>query len=143
MKYHPVAYPIKIEWNQMDALGHVNNAIYFKYFEAARIDYFMKIGQEELQAGKGEGPVLAQISCQFMMPVSFPDDITVGCWIERIGNTSVQMNYEIYSKKLDAVAALGESIVVMIDYSTGKKVPIPESVKAKIYEIQPELAEGK
>lgn len=139
MKDYPVAYPIKIEWNQMDALGHVNNAIYFKYFEAARIEYFMKIGQKELQAGKGQGPVLAQIACQFMLPVSFPDDITVGCWIERIGNTSVQMNYEIYSKKLDAVAARGESVVVMIDYSTGKKAPIPEAIKSEIYNIQPEL----
>lgn len=136
---YPVSFPITVHWGQMDALGHVNNARYFEFFEAARIEYFRKVGQEELQAGQGDGPVLAQIGCQFMRPVTYPDNLAIGCWVERIGNTSLKMNYEVYSQKEKAVMATGESIVVMIDYTTGKKVPVSAETKEQIYGLQPEL----
>lgn len=138
-KTYPVSIDMVIQWGEMDALGHVNNARYFEYFEAARIFYFHQLGQKELQRGHGEGPVLAHIGCQFKLPIVYPDTITIGVWVERIGNTSMKMDYEIYSSVQKKVVATAESIVVMIDYTTNEKVSITEEMRNKIYDLQAEL----
>ncbi len=136
---YPVNTEIQLHWGEMDAMGHINNAVYFKYFETARIEYFILLGQDNIHADMGEGPILANISCQYIRPITYPDKLMVSCWIERIGNTSLQMKYEIFSQTQQQKVSTGDSIVVMIDYRTGNKILVSDELKEKIYELQPKL----
>jgi len=136
MKNYPVSIDCAIKWGEMDALGHVNNTVYFRYFEDVRIEYFKELGLEAVTSDQEMGPILAQINCQFLMPVAYPDQLTIGVWVARIGNTSLQMDYEIYSKQHQQVVALGSSVIVMINYQTGAKIPVSDQLRSKIQDLQ-------
>ena len=123
---------IEIAWGDMDALGHVNNVNYFRYFETARIDYFNRIGLNDVTPNAKVGPILANISCQFKLPIIFPDNITIGTSVTKVGNTSFKIYHEIYSEQFNTVAATGESIIVLVNYKSGEKVSIPEDIRALI-----------
>lgn len=124
-----------IRWGEMDALNHVNNAQYFSYFEDARIAYLANIGYGNVTIDVGTGPILANISCDFIKPITFPDTITIGVGTTRIGNSSMTVEYEIYSESVEEVVAKGSSVVVMIDYNTSKSILIPNWMRDKITEL--------
>lgn len=135
----PVVIVQKVRWGEMDALGHVNNAVYFKYFEDVRIILFDKLGFNSVTASDPEGPILAHIDCQFLRPISYPDTLTIDCWVEKIGRTSMHVHHEIHSEALATVAARGTSVVVLIDYKTGGKVPLTDAIKEQIKALQPDF----
>ena len=126
----------EVRWGEMDALGHVNNAEYFSYFEDVRIAYMHKLGFTTVTSQNRLGPILASISCDFKKPILFPDTLTVGTGVSRIGNSSAQLDYEIYSEKYNEIVATGESVMVLMDYTEGKSIPIPEDIRKKIEEIE-------
>lgn len=129
---YPVSFTTPIRWGEMDALGHVNNVRYFEYFQDARIVLFEKLGYSTISMLDEGGPILAHTGCQFLRQITFPDTITVGAWVEKIGTTSLHIHYEIFSEALGAVAAQGTSVVVMVNFKTGEKLPIPEEMKQKL-----------
>lgn len=120
----------------MDALGHVNNTLYFRYFEDARIAYFAKMGFTTFAVNSGEGPILAQTSCQFIRPVTFPDTLTVGVWVEKIGQSSMQMEHELYSHSQQSVVARASSVVVMVNYATGEKVRVSDEIREGVTRLE-------
>ena len=75
---YPVTIEVPVAWGEMDAFQHVNNIVYFRYFESARIAYFDKIGIWEFMEADGVGPILASTRCSFKIPLAFPDTVTVG-----------------------------------------------------------------
>jgi acyl-CoA thioester hydrolase len=130
----PAAFPVEvrfsIHWGEMDALGHVNNARYFTWFESARMALFEHIG---LDTGgvPGVGPILAHTSCDFLAPVTYPAEIAAGTRIARLGTTSFTMQYGVtlLSAEPPRLVARGEGVVVLIDYRTGQKVRIPADLR--------------
>jgi len=130
MKY-AVEINVDIAWGDMDAFQHVNNIMFFKYFESARIKYFDLMNMHHLMKTQQKGPILAQASCQFIKPLTYPDQLKVGATISSIGNSSIKMDYFLHSEK-HGLAAKGESIIVMIDYKTGKKINVPEEIRQTI-----------
>ena len=100
----------KVNWGDMDALGHVNNAKYFSYFEEARIEYIFHLGFETVTQQDRTGPILANISCDFLRPIVFPDTLTIGTGVIKIGKASMQMDYEIYSEQQKTKVAKGTSV---------------------------------
>ncbi|MGI9552192.1 MAG: acyl-CoA thioesterase [Aurantibacter sp.] len=136
MKNYPISINCQVRWGEMDALGHINNTVYFRYFEDVRIEYFKKLGFEAVTSDQEMGPILAQISCQFLRPVEYPDQVTIGVWVARIGNTSLQMDYEIYSEQHQEVVATGTSVIVMINYQTGAKIQLPNQKRQQIQDLQ-------
>ena len=132
----PVNVSFPLRWGEMDALGHINNAVYFSFFENVRIKYLEHLGFATFTPDLHLGAVLAQIDCQFIRQLEYPDTITLGCRIERIGNTSLTMAYEVYSEKLNTIAAKGSSVVVMVNYQTGHKVRVPDEIRQKIAELE-------
>ena len=82
----PVVTEIPVAWGDMDALQHVNNVMYFRYFETARIDYFKRINLMENIAITQIGPVVSETSCRYKMPVTFPDTLLVGSKITDLQN---------------------------------------------------------
>jgi acyl-CoA thioester hydrolase len=131
----PVAYPVTIafpiHWGDMDALGHVNNGRYFRWFESARIACFQRIGVST--SGRGVGPILASTSCDFLRPLVYPADVVVGARIVRVGETSMTIEYGLWRAGAEEeLHARGTSVVVLVNYETGDKVRVPEEVRQAI-----------
>jgi len=122
---------IPIAWGDMDAFKHVNNTLFLRYFETARIKYFEKAGFIETMEKDSIGPILASISIKFIKPLFYPDIVTVGTRVTSIEPTHFIMEYIIESKS-KGIAAIGESKMVAYDYKSSKKTTIPDSVRNKI-----------
>ncbi len=132
----PVLIKFPLHWGEMDAFGHVNNTRYFTWFESARIRTFEKIGvvtDKPLRVG----PILATTQCDFLRPIAYPADICVGCRVSKMGNTSMTMEYEVRTEDADHPSATGSSVIVLIDYETGAKVPIPNDIREKVSGLRP------
>ncbi|MBF0349622.1 MAG: acyl-CoA thioesterase [SAR324 cluster bacterium] len=128
----PVVIEIPVAWGEMDAFQHVNNTVYFRYFEDVRIAYFDKLKFMESMQKTGVGPILSHIQCRFRAPVTFPDTLSVGTKITQIEEDRFIMSYRIVSHKLQKLVADGDSIIVVYDYQQQKKAAIPEEILKKI-----------
>jgi acyl-CoA thioester hydrolase len=125
----PVKIEVDVAWGEMDSFQHVNNTVYLRWFESARIAFFEKVGMKTAAAQGGAGPILARATVDFVRPVTYPDRISVEARVESLGTTSFVMHYRATSEKLKAEVARGEGVVVMFDYAAGTKVPISDDLK--------------
>ena len=126
---------IPVRWGDMDARGHVNNTVYFRYFESSRIALFHKLKVYEEMEVIGDAPILVYTHCNFKSPVTYPDTIYVGVKITNIEESKVKMTHSIVSKKLNREVADGEALVVWYNYHEQKKGKIPEILKKKMLEF--------
>lgn len=131
-----VVMNIPVAWGEMDAMGHVNNIIYFRYFESVRIEYFNRLNMMGYQQETGIGPILASTECRFKMPLHYPDTVIVGTKILSMEEDRFVMGYEVFSTKHKRIAADGEGVIVTYDYQNNKKVPIPEALRINIMELE-------
>ena len=99
-----------VQWGEMDALGHVNNVQFIRYFETARVNF---------------------MECKFVQPLYYPDQIELLCRFKSIGNTSMVVEHAVVSKK-SGLVAFGDGIIVCTDSKTHQKTPIPERVRSLI-----------
>ena len=132
----PVTVEIPVAWGDMDALGHVNNAVYFRYFETARIQFFAELGLGSVGQSNGAGPILHSASCRFRIPLTHPDTVTVGAQIGDVGGDRFLMRYRAVSHQHGAVAADGESLIVTFDYATASKAPVPDDLRARLLDLR-------
>jgi len=130
-----VTVEIPVAWGDMDAFGHVNNAVYFRYFETARMECFARIGLR-MEGRQGVGPILHSASCRFRIPLTHPDTVTVGAHIGEVGDDRFVMRYRAVSHEHGAVAAEGESLIVIFNYATGSKAPIPEDLATRLADVR-------
>jgi len=121
-----------IAWGEMDAMGHVNNAVYFRYFETARLVYIERLNNFGLVAADGIGPILAKIDCRFRLPLTYPDTISIGVRVTEIAEDRFKMQHRIVSHTHQKIAAEGVGTVVCFDYHTNRKVPFPAAVREQI-----------
>ena len=132
----PVVVELPVAWGEMDAFAHVNNVVYFRYFETARTVYFDKIGFLETIKASGVGPIIASVHCDFRKPLTFPDTIFVGVRISEMSADRFLMQFRIVSERLQKVAAEGDGLIVSYDYREGRKAPIPDEVRKKIEKLE-------
>lgn len=123
----PFVVEVKVPWRDLDGAGHVNNAVYFSYFETARTEWYLR--------ERGLGPtvadldmILARTSCDFRSQATMGDVLQVLVWPGRIGATSFGLRYEIREKSSGRLVAEGESVQVAFDYEKQQKKPIPEPI---------------
>lgn len=134
---YPVTVAVSVQWGDMDALGHVNNARYFTWFESARIALFERVGLTSVGTPT-VGPILAHTRCDFLAPVTYPAELVAGTRIERLGVTSFTMGYGIARVAAPGeLVARGEGVVVLIDYTDGAKVPIPDDLRERLATFGP------
>ena len=123
---------LEVAWGEMDALGHVNNIRYIAWAETARIALFRQLGMTTLP-GDPIGPILARIECDYLEPVEYPARVTVGMRAGRVGNTSIVLDHEIWhAGEPERVVARGKAVVVLINYATQEKVPVPDAMRAAL-----------
>ena len=131
MNNWPIVTELPVLWGDMDDFGHVNNIIYLKWCETSRVELFREIWNlkslkmQDIMEKEGMGPILANFNMNYKIPIQYPDMITVKTRITSIGNTSFGVGHELFSKtNKDKIVARGESVIVMIDYKSGKKSAI-------------------
>lgn len=132
----PVWISLPVQWGDQDPFGHVNNTVYFRWFESVRIAYGRQIDLAESSEGKKIAPILAAISCNYRRQIKYPDTVQVGARITRIGRSSLTMEHRIISETHRAVAAEGDSTLVAFDYLAQKSVALPAEIRAKIEQLE-------
>lgn len=132
----PVVVQFPLAWGEMDALGHVNNVVYFRYFESARVAYLTKINFMDLAANDGVGPILASTQCDFRKALAYPDTVVIGARVIEIGSDRFTMEYRLVSQHLQKVAAEGKGTLVAYNYREKRKTELPESVRKNIQALE-------
>ena len=135
----PVQTTIPIQWGEMDAFNHVNNVVYIRWCETARIELFRKIwgdrgiNMKEILEGNGVGPILANFNVNYKIPISYPDNVIIQTRVAQIGNTSFNVEHQVFTEKMgNSVVAEASSVVVMLNYKTAEKFNLNSSMKLKL-----------
>ena len=132
---HTMRMPIR--WGDMDAMGHVNNTIYFRYFETARIEWFSQLDCPPNPAG--EGPVIVNAHCSFLKQLKYPGEIEVSTMVGPPGRSSFEMTHAIRVIGADGapgeVHAEGGAKVVWVNFSAEKSVPLPRQIVALLPKV--------
>ncbi|MEO8588874.1 MAG: acyl-CoA thioesterase [Flavobacteriales bacterium] len=126
---------IPIAWGEQDAFGHLNNVVYFRYFESVRMHYLERIGVLRSHDEDGIGVLLATTTCDFLRPVKWPAKLTAHTGCTRVGDTSFTMEYVIIDGTGEVVAR-GSSVQVMFDYARSIKATVPVAIRAAIAALQ-------
>jgi acyl-CoA thioester hydrolase len=160
LKANPVIFRAPVQWGEMDAFKHVNNVVYFKYQEGARIKYFDKLLQTmctlkpatgpafaaKWHAASGVGPILAHTELSYKFPVTFPDTLLVGAsvdpatWDSRKG-TRMKMTHDTFSLRHDRVVASGTGTIAIIDYATNQIAGAPTELVQALEQLQLQSSE--
>jgi acyl-CoA thioester hydrolase len=122
---HTTTVPIR--WGDMDALGHVNNAVYFRYMEQARVEWLARM-QERVGDFPGQGQVIVNASCTFLVPLTYPGTVEVRMFLAVPGRSSIETRYELWMAQRKY--AEGAAKVVWIDLQTQRSAPLPEALAA-------------
>ena len=133
---YPLVLSQDLIWSDMDSLQHVNNAVYFRYFEDVRMKYFELTGVLRHMSETQIGPILASTSCNFRAPLVYPGRIHIAARIEELKTRTFKMKYVVYSDGLDKPAADGEGLIVFYDYQQKMSCEIPVVIVAAFEAFQ-------
>lgn len=135
LKDFKVKIQTQVRWVDMDILGHVNSSKYFTYFEAARIKYYEKLKLLEYFKKSNISGVLSRTECSYLVPLNYPDTLTVGARVTEILEYSMVMEYFIKSKSR-GLCSIGEAEIIFYDFSTNNKIIIPLNLVQKIKKFE-------
>jgi acyl-CoA thioester hydrolase len=120
----------QVRFADTDALGHVNNAVYLNYLEIARVDYLKAVlGRLDV---KDFGVILARAEVDYKSPAFPHETLRVGCKVDSLGGSSINMSYRVEDKKTGRLVALAKTVLVAYDYALGKPVRIPQDARDKM-----------
>lgn len=119
---------LTVRFSDCDALGHVNNAVYFTYFEECRVYWWKSLGGTI--GMPGAGAILVHASCNYRAPTHTGDLLEVRLAVTAVGNSSVTTEYEIVHVETGRLVADGRTVTVAYDYSSGKTIPLPDATRA-------------
>ncbi len=138
LRDYPVAIEIPVAWGEMDAFQHLNNVVYFRYFESARIAYFDAIDMLAEMEASGVGPILAETRCRYRIPLTFPDTVVVGARVSALAPRGFMMQYAVASRRHAKIAAEGDGRIVTLNYAKGSKAPLSAPVRSRIQALEGE-----
>ena len=120
---------IAVHWGDMDAMGHVNNATYFRYMETARIDWFRCIGC--VPDAQGEGPVIVNAFCNFYRQFEYPDEVLLKMYVSDPGRTTFE-SWATMEKVAEpgVVCAAGGATTIWVNFPQQKAVGLPDWIRA-------------
>jgi acyl-CoA thioester hydrolase len=133
---YPVVVRQSVVWGEMDSYRHVNNVVYFRYFENARLEYFRRMGWPEFERETGIGPILASTHARFRRALTYPDTIAITARLGTLGNDRFTLEHQIFSERLGEVATRGEATIVVFHYERGEKVKIPGELRQRIADLE-------
>jgi acyl-CoA thioester hydrolase len=125
----PVVIQIPVQWGELDAYGHVNNAVFFRYFESVRMVYLDRCKFIESYDVNKIGAILRSTECRFCHPLYHPDDVLVGTRVTLVDEDRFTMAYLAVSARTGKTVAEASAVIVSFDYERLKKVPLPAAVR--------------
>lgn len=128
----PLVVALPVQWGDQDAFGHVNNTVLIRWFESARIAYLEQSHLLPQLEREKLGPILAAVNCNYRRQINYPDTVRIGACITRTGQSSFTMVHQVWSEAQQAVAAEGESAVVIFDYAAQRPVRMSDAIRALI-----------
>lgn len=129
---------IRIDWSEIDLLGHINNLAIMKYIQTARIDFLEKLSMLPLSSETGLGPVLASTSCQFKKQLFYPGMVQVCSRIDQIKNTSFQMRHIVLDQAGELIAE-AHDVIVIFNFNKNTKQAIPDIYRERMDKIKHEM----
>lgn len=121
----PEPFLQSVAWGDMDALGHVNNAVYFRYMESARVAFMLAVGIDRLNHVGSIGVILQSAQCRFRRPVVYPDTLRISSRVESIEADRFTLGHELFSESRGEVVAIGSGVIVAYDYAKAAKASLP------------------
>jgi len=119
---------IPIRWGDMDAMGHVNNTVYFRYMEQARISWFDDLGLKP--DPQGEGPVIVNAACTFARQLEYPGTVLARQYVGELGRSSIMTYVDMLrTDDPETVYAHGSAKVVWVNFPRQKSTPMPEEIR--------------
>ena len=132
----PVIVEQDVIWGEMDAYEHVNNVVYFRYFENARLEYIRRLDWFALEETTGIGPILSATQARFRRPLTYPDTIAIGARLLTLEADRFHLEHKIVSQNQAEVVTEGQGTIVTYHYAQGTKVPVPEELKRRIQALE-------
>jgi acyl-CoA thioester hydrolase len=132
----PVVIVQPVQWGEQDPLGHVNHVTYFRWYESARIAYFLKIGLMDMHKNERIGPIIASVSNDYRRQITYPDTVQIGVRVTSIGRSSLGMEHKIVSQTDHHVSAEGTSTLVVFDYQANKAHAVPARIRHAIEALE-------
>ena len=124
-------YPLSTRWMDNDMFGHINNVVYYSFFDTAVTHFLIETGCLRLK----NNPIVFYVvhtSCNFITSLSYPEEIEAGIMLKKIGKTSITYGVSVFKKGAISAAAYGEFIHVLVDRKSNKATLIPEDIRHKI-----------
>lgn len=125
----PVLRTITTRWEDEDVYGHVNNVVYYSYFDTAVNGYLIDATGTDIRR-LAEVGLVAETQCEFLRELRFPGDVHAGLSISRLGTSSITYRIGLFQGESDEPAALGRFVHVYVDAQTRKVTPIPAAIHA-------------
>lgn len=132
---YPAYTQISTRWSDNDIYGHVNNSVYYFWFDTAVNEYLIKAGALDIHAGAVIGLVV-ETGCAYFAPTAFPDTIHAGVRVDHIGTSSVRYAVGLFANHEDAAAAAGHFTHVYVDRDTRRPVPLPQDLRTALEAIR-------
>lgn len=127
----PVLWPITSRWSDNDVYGHVNNVVHYSWFDTAVNGWLMSAVGADIRQLPAIG-VVAETGCRYLAELSFPDAITVGLAVSRLGKSSVTYSLAVFGNAAEEPASLGRFVHVYVDAQTRRPVPIPVEIRTPL-----------
>jgi acyl-CoA thioester hydrolase len=125
---------LSTRWEDNDVYGHVNNVVYYSFFDTAVNRYLIHAGVLDIEKGAVIGLVI-ETQCRYHEPLSFPDRLDVGIRVARIGTSSVRYEVGIFREGGETASADGHFVHVYVDRATRRPVALPEPLRAALSAI--------
>lgn len=137
-QHFPVLRTITTRWTDNDIYGHINNAVYYQYFDSAINAHLIGAGALDIHDGRMAG-FIVHSECDYFSPIAYPNDLEVGLAVEKLGASSVQYRLGLFIADDDAPAAIGAMVHVFVDRETLSPVPIPPPLRAAMQKLALEI----
>lgn len=133
-EHFPFEYAITTRWHDNDVYGHVNNVVYYSWFDTAVNAYLIEQGVLDIEAGSVVGLVV-KTQCNYYKPVAFPDQIVTGVAVSKIGTSSVRYELGVFRAQCNEACASGHFIHVYVDKSSRRPTKISENLRQSLQAI--------
>lgn len=130
IKSTPVVLSLPVLWGDMDSANHVNNLIYLRWSETARIRLFETMMDISFTGEKG--PILGWHDCKYIFPMTYPDTAVIAARVSEIENDRFSIETRIFSERYNRIAALSFQTIIPYDYVSLKKIPLPPEWVSKL-----------
>ncbi len=139
--HYPHRLAIGTRWMDNDVYGHVNNVVYYSYFDTVINEYLIRAGGLDIHRGDTIGLAI-ETTCRFHRPLAFPDGVDAGLRVGKLGNSSVRYEIGLFRAGEEEPAAIGHFVHVFVDRLSRRPVSIPPAIRAALARLLRENTTG-